>query len=75
MLTFHLDKEDHQMVSFQSSEENQSKDNSELLPKQCQNNFAVVSGATIMLIISAMIYKNLEGEGEQSHHNTECISY
>ena len=45
------------------------------MPKQFQNNFAVVSGATIMLIISAMIYKNLEGEGEQSHHNTECISY
>ena len=33
------------MVLFKSSEENQNKDNSELLPKQCQNKFSVVSEA------------------------------
>ena len=37
------------MVLFKSSEDNQSKVNAELLLKQCQNNVAVMSGATMML--------------------------
>ena len=49
MLTFHLYKQDLQMVLFKFSEENQNKDNSKLLLKQCQNVFTAVSGATMML--------------------------
>jgi hypothetical protein len=39
------------MVTFQFSKENQNNVNSKLLPKQCQNKFAVVSGATIFDVV------------------------